>query len=316
MQDLWEGLRDNDSVGGRAATSAVVILVGIAAAFVAGRVVSRRFDDPFGRYYAKKVAHYSIGLLAMIVLAVTWRAFAGRAAVVLGLATAGVAFAMQEVIGALAGWFNILSGRIFRVGDRIQMGGVHGDVIDVTPLRTKIMEIGSATDDASWVRGRQYTGRIVAVSNKTTFTDPVYNYNAVFDFIWEELTLPIPYDTDDSSGRDTWREAEGVLREELERVVPASDARRTLDEMVRRYPVPRTEVQPTVFVRATDDWIELSARFPVPVRSARSVKDDLTRRVLERLGALGIRVASRTQDVRVTGSPGPPSPGRRSPGSR
>jgi small-conductance mechanosensitive channel len=95
------------------------------------------------------------------VIALIWRAFAGRIGVVLGLVVAGVAFAMQEVIGALAGWVNVVSGRIFRVGDRLQMGGVQGDVIDLTPLRTKILEIGSVAEDASWVKGRQHTGRIV-----------------------------------------------------------------------------------------------------------------------------------------------------------
>lgn len=102
---------------------------------------------------------------------------------------------MQGAIGALAGWVNV-SGRIFRVGDRIQMGGVQGDVIDLTPLRIKILEIGSAAEDASWVKGRQYTGRIVAVSDKATFTEPVYNYSSVFEFIWEELTVPIAYRSD------------------------------------------------------------------------------------------------------------------------
>jgi small-conductance mechanosensitive channel len=67
------------------------------------------------------------------------------------------------------------------------MGGVRGDVIDITPLRTKIMEMGSATEEQTWVRGRQYTGRIVTVSNKATFTEPVFNYSTVFDYIWEEL---------------------------------------------------------------------------------------------------------------------------------
>src|SRR5205823_2411437 len=85
-------------------------------------------------------------------------------------AAAGIAFAMQEVIGAIAGWFNITSGRIYRIGDRVELGGVRGDVIDVTLLRTKMLEIGSAEDDKSWVKGRQHTGRIVAVSNKAAFT--------------------------------------------------------------------------------------------------------------------------------------------------
>lgn len=51
-----------------------------------------------------------------------WQPFGGGIAAALGLAAAGLTFAMQEVIGALAGWFNITVGRIFSIGDRIQMG--------------------------------------------------------------------------------------------------------------------------------------------------------------------------------------------------
>ncbi|MGK2947359.1 MAG: mechanosensitive ion channel family protein [Acidimicrobiales bacterium] len=292
MSDVLDLLRDNESVGGRLVTSAAVVLVAIGIAALLGRVLAGRAEDAYGRYYSRKVARYIVFVVLVVVLAVLWQAFAGRLGVVLGLATAGVAFAMQEVIGALAGWFNIVVGRIFRVGDRIQMGGVRGDVIDVTPLRTKVLEIGSPSDDDSWVRGRQYTGRIVAISNKATFTEPVYNYTAVFDFIWEELTLPVAY-----SG--AWNEAEVILDEEVRRVSASEGAKAAIEKMTRSYPVPRTEVEPRVFARATDDYMELAARFVVPVRTARSVKDELTRRVLERFAEAGIEVASTTSDVTV-----------------
>ncbi len=199
---------------------------------------------------------------------------------------------MQEVIGAVAGWFNILSGRIYRVGDRIELGGVRGDVIDVTPLRTKILEMGSALDESSWVAGRQHTGRIVAVSNKKTFTDPVYNYSAAFEYIWEELTIPI-------SHRSDWRKAEEIMREEAVRVSRSEGARRALEAMAKRYPVPRTELEPRVFVRATDNWMELSARLIVPVRTARSVTDELTRRIRDRFDQAGVEVASETVEATV-----------------
>lgn len=289
---MLELLADNESVPGRLVTSALVVTVGVTLSLVLGRLLARRADDPFSRYYARKVTRYAMAVLVVIALAVVWQAFAGRLGVVLGLATAGVAFAMQEVIGALAGWFNIVAGRIFRVGDRIQMGGVRGDVIDITPLRTKLLEIGSSTEHDSWVRGRQLTGRIVAISNKATFTEPVYNYSAVFDFIWEELTIPVAHGSDSS-------EAERILADEARRVSTSAGARQAIDEMARRYPVPRAEVEPRVFIRATDDYLELSARFVVPVRTARSAKDDLTRRVIDRLGAAGIDIASATQDVTV-----------------
>ncbi len=285
-------LADNTSVPGRLVTSAAVVLVSVVVASVAARAVSRRSGDPYARYYSRKAVRYATAALTVVALAVVWRAFAWRVGVVLGLAAAGLAFAMQEVVGAFAGWVNILSGRIFRVGDRIQMAGVRGDVIDVTPFRTKIMEIGSAHEDGSWVRGRQHTGRIVAISNKATFTEPVYNYSGVFEFIWEELTLPVPYSAD-------WHQAEQILHEEVVGVSSGAEAKAAMQAMTERYPVGRADVEPRVFARATDNWMELAARFVVPVRSARRVKDALTRSVMGRLEEQGIAVASETQDVTV-----------------
>ena len=292
MDTFVELLVDNESAAGRAVTSAAVVAFGFVLASFLPSLVTRRFDDATSRYYARKLIRFGIGVVVLVVLAVIWRAFAGRIGVVLGLGAAGLAFAMQEVVGAIAGWFNILSGSIFRVGDRIQMGGVRGDVIDITPLRTKIMEMGAANEDGSWVAGRQYTGRIVAVSNKMTFTEPVFNYSTVFGFIWEELTVPVPYDAD-------WHRAEQILRDEVASVSATPGAQEAIKEMAARYPVPLADVEPRVFMRATDNWNELAARFVVPVRSARLVKDGVTRRVLDRFAAEGIPVASATSDVTV-----------------
>ncbi len=292
MEGVLELILDNDTVGGRLATSAALVVVGAVASTVVGRLLARRADDVYARYYARKVTRYAVAVVVLICLAVVWRAFAGRVGIVLGLATAGLAFAMQEVVGAVAGWFNIVSGRIFRVGDRIQMGGVRGDVIDITPLRTKVMEIGGDTQTDSWVRGRQYTGRIVAISNKATFTEPVFNYSAAFDFIWEELTVPVAH-------RSDWRTAEQIIAEEARLVSDSKGARQAIAEMARSYPVPRAEVEPRVFTRATDNYMELSARFVVPVRTARTAKDEMTRRVVERLAHAGIEVASATEEVTV-----------------
>ncbi len=292
MRRFVDLLIDNQTVTGRLVTSGVIVIIAILVAAGMQRVVSRRLDDAHSRYYSRKAARFTVAISTLLALAILWRPFAGRVAVILGFAAAGLTFAMQELIGALAGWFNIISGRIFRVGDRIQMGGVRGDVIDVTPLRTKIIEMGSGEPDQSWVKGRQYTGRIVTVSNKATFTEPVFNYSAMFEFIWEELTLPIPHWSD-------WGVAEGILLEEAQKTSQAEGAESMMNQMSRKYPVPRAEVEPRVFVRATDNWMELSARFVIPVRTARTVKDEMTRKVIQRLRDAGIEVASQTQHLTV-----------------
>jgi small-conductance mechanosensitive channel len=276
----------------RLVATAIVLVAAAVLLGLAGRFAGWWLEDPYARFHARKLTRYAIVLAAVVALAVVWRSLAGSVGVILGFAAAGIAFAMQEVIGAIAGWFNITSGRIYRIGDRVELGGVRGDVIDITLLRTKMLEIGSAEDDKSWVKGRQHTGRIVAISNKATFTGPVYNFSAIFEFIWEELSVPVTY-------RSDWHQAEEILKEEAVRASASEGARAAIAAMERRYPIPHAEVEPRVFVRATDNWMELSARFVVPVREARTAKDAITRRVRERLDEAGIEIASETEDVTV-----------------
>ncbi|MFN2557236.1 MAG: mechanosensitive ion channel family protein [Nitriliruptorales bacterium] len=294
MERLGEFLLRHETATQRWASTLAVLILAAILHRVARSFARRRLTDAFHRYYAQKAITYLFIGLVVVAISIIWSAFAGRVGVVLGLVAAGVAFAMQEVIGALAGWVNIVIGRIYHVGDRIEMAeGVRGDVLDVTPLRTKILEIGSEEDESeeegspSWVRGRQYTGRVVAVSNKATFTDPVYNYTAIFEYIWEEINFPISY-------RSDWQRAEEVIQEEVNHVSASLGAQEAMRTMYRRYPVPMAEVKPRVFVRATESWMELAARFVVPVRTARSVKDQLTRRVYERLAEAGVEIASET----------------------
>jgi hypothetical protein len=115
----------------------VVVALGLRLVLVP--FVRRRFaDDPYRRYWSGKVASYAIVAVAVIAIVALWAPLGGRLSVILGFATAGIAFAMQEVIGALFGWVNILAGRIYTVGDRIEIAGVRGDVADITPQGSSI----------------------------------------------------------------------------------------------------------------------------------------------------------------------------------
>ncbi|MEV4713999.1 mechanosensitive ion channel family protein [Micromonospora sp. NPDC049374] len=282
-------------------TSVVLVLLAFVVAVLAGRLSTMRVNDTTNRYYLRKAVHYLTVVALLFALALLWRPFAGRVGVVVGLLAAGLALALQEVLGAFAGWISILTGRQFRVGDRIQMCGVRGDVLDITPLRTRILESDSSSDPESWIRGRQYTGRVVSLSNRFVFTAPVFNSSMVLDHLWEELTLPVPYEAD-------WHLAERILCEEAQNISSTAEAQRAIEQMRHRYPVAEAEVDPRVFIRATPNWIELSARFVVPVRAARQVKDQVTRRVLDRFSENGLRVASVTQDITVHPPQPPGSP--------
>ena len=173
--------------------TAVVVAAAVVVSLAVGRVLTRRGSDEYAKRYVRRAVHFIAFLVALVALGFVWDVFSSRAGLGFGFFAAGLAFAVQEVIGAVAGWFNILLGGIYRIGDRIEIAGVRGDVIDITPLRTKILETGvtdppptgvPATTD-QWVHARQPTGRLVVVSNKATFDQPVFNYSSLWEFVWQ-----------------------------------------------------------------------------------------------------------------------------------
>ena len=268
--------------------------------WLAKRAIVRFVDGrthPNRLFWGKQVVHLLGAFVLVLGLASVWFDDRNSLATVLGLVTAGLAFALQKVVTSVAGYFVILRGDNFRVGDRIVMGGVRGDVLAVRFTQTVIMEMGqppsvqSATPEI-WVRSRQYTGRVVSVPNAKIFEEPIYNYSAEFPFIWEELTLPVTYECDRG-------EAERVLAETAKKHAVAAEhiGAEDLAELQRRYPVELATLEPRVFYRITDNWLELSVRFVAKEHGVRGLKDAMSREILDRLDAAGIGVASATYDI-------------------
>src|SRR5919199_2743656 len=171
----------------------------------------------------------TVGLIVSI-----WLDDPARFTTVAGLVTAGVAVALQRVITSFAAYFIILRGRVFTIGDRITMGGVRGDVVQVGFMQTAVMEMGEPPGEQGdppsvWVAARQYTGRLVRVTNDKIFDTPVYNYTREFPFLFEEIHIPIKYDADRARAEsilldvahkhtdDIAREAKGALERLRER---------------------------------------------------------------------------------------------------
>lgn len=160
-------------IGVRVILTILVLIVALVLRRVVVRALRRRFgtagaggggglseagrDDRYTAYRLRKLATYAIWALALLSIVVVWAEFGRQAGFVVGGLSAGVAFALQNVLGSFAAWIGILVGKVFRTGDRVMMGGVRGDVIDVSPLRTTIMEIGSPgseKDSDIWVHAR------------------------------------------------------------------------------------------------------------------------------------------------------------------
>ncbi|MDQ3233645.1 MAG: mechanosensitive ion channel family protein [Pseudobdellovibrionaceae bacterium] len=249
-------------------------------------------------FWTRQGINLMLALLVVLGVCSIWFDDPTRLTTAVGLVTAGLAFALQRVVTALAGYIVILRGKTFSVGDRIVMGGVRGDVVALGFMQTSIMEMGQppsvqADQPAMWVRSRQYTGRIVTVPNSKIFDEPVYNYSRDFDYIWEEMTLPISY----TANR---QKAEQILLDAAKRHQACIDAMKHEDikELQRRYYVVNLEdFQPKVFYRMTDNWLELAVRFITDTHGVRGVKDRMAREMLDAMEVAGIGVASATFEL-------------------
>lgn len=248
-------------------------------------------------FWTRQAISIAVTLINLIGLMSIWFDDPARLTTAIGLVTAGLAFALQRVVTALAGYLVILRGRTFNVGDRITMGGIRGDVISLGFLQTVIMEMGQppevqSADPAMWVQARQYSGRIVTVTNAKVFDDPVYNYTRDFPFIWEEMRIPVSYTAD-------WQRAEQIMldavRAHTSKVAEISEL--ALEALERRYFIKRSELEPRVFLRLTDNWIELAVRFVVEDHGIREVKNRISRDMLDGFDRAGIGIASSTYDV-------------------
>ena len=250
-----------------------------------------------GRFWT----HQGISVVCAVMLVIgvmsIWFDDPARLGTFAGLVTAGVAFALQKVITSLAGYFVILRGNTFSVGDRIVMGDVRGDVVALGFMQTTIMEMGQpppvqSANPAMWVHSRQFTGRIVTISNSEIFDKPVYNYSREFPYIWDEIHIPITYDTDRAK-------AESILLESANR--HALNRQKLGEAPVQRlhqkYQIDPIDLDPTVYYRLTDNWLELAVRFIAPDHGIRRIKDSLSRDIISAFDREKIGIASGTYAI-------------------
>lgn len=281
-------------------TVALVLLVMLLRALVR-RVVRRILGGDVGdprRFWVRQGVQVVVAVVLVLGVVSIWVTPGTDITTGIGLLSAGLALALQQVVTSFAAYVVILRGDTFGVGDRITLGGVRGDVVKLGFLKTTIMEMGQppavakGTDPAVWVNSRQYTGRLVTVTNGVIFDEPVYNYSRDFPYIWEEIVLPITY-TDDRARAEqvllTAARAHAVVND------PAAEA--ALAAMRQKYAMSDASLDPAVYLRITDNWLELSLRFLVEHRGVREVKDAMSRDILAGLDEAGIGIASATYDI-------------------
>jgi small-conductance mechanosensitive channel len=248
------------------------------------------------QFWGKQGVSLIVAAILLLGIMSIWFDNTARLASVLGLIGAGIAFALQRVITAVAGYFVILRGKTFNVGDRILMGGVRGDVIGLSFMQTRIMEMGQSTreetDKKSWVRSRQFTGRIVTVTNDKVFDEPVCNYTHEFPYIWDEVSLPIRFSSN-------YRRAEACILDAANKHAVTAEriGAKEIKRLEERFGIAVGDIDPRVFWRITENWLELTVRFLGPDHGIRGIKDKMTRDIVAAFARDGVMFGATRQEA-------------------
>ncbi|MCE7792965.1 mechanosensitive ion channel family protein [Salipaludibacillus sp. CUR1] len=253
-----------------------IALVGVLLITLLVRVMRKslhRYVKDHSNWYKTRKAVNIFGVvLAAVFLAILYSDMLGGITVILGVASAGIAFSLREVIASIAGWLTVLVGGMFKTGDRVQLGGVTGDVIDLGVLRTTIMETGE------WVNADLYSGRIVKIANSFVFTQPVYNYSTDFPFLWDEITLPVKFGSDYEFTRELIRQ---VADDNL--VDNSEQTKAHWNSMVRKFLIEDATTDPMITLSVNDNWVEFTLRYIVEYKKRRGTQDILFTNILNEI---------------------------------
>jgi small-conductance mechanosensitive channel len=256
------------------------------------RELGRHVKDLQTRYKVRRIISF-LGYLTAFLFAVSiFGERFGNIQVAFGIAGAGIAFSLQEVIVSVAGWLAITFGNFYKPGERVQLGGIMGDVIDIGILRTTIMECGQ------WVRGDQYNGRIVRVANSFVFKEPVFNYSADFPFLWDEVNVPVKYGGDYQLAREIFLR---VLNEVIGDYT--NYAQEAWKDVVTKYLIEDASVAPMIIMEFTDNWVAFTLRYVVDYKQRRFLKGRIFSRVLEEIEKTDGRIAVASSTFQLVGVP-------------
>jgi small-conductance mechanosensitive channel len=234
------------------------------------RLAERYVEDANRRRQILKIRDVTVVILVIILLLFNFTTELSALATVVGFAAAGIAVALQDVILSIAGYFR-LSGRFgIKHGDRVELQGVRGEVVELGLTKLTLLEMsGDAMQSGP-------TGRLVMIPNSSVFREKFLNHPGHSLIIWRELRFTLSPECD-------YRVVEKQLLEVVEEVFARyrDAARSQLQEIERNLNTRIDTGRPQSRVRLAAEGLQITLRFPVDVRSEAQVVDEISRRLLD-----------------------------------
>ncbi len=248
---------------------ALLIVLGIIQ-FAVLKIIFRRVSETVARYKWAKTTRYIVTIIGILLVSRIWFEGVGAIGTYIALVAAGLVIVLREPVQDIAGFLFIMWRSPFRLGDRIEVNDVKGDVIDQGLFKFTLMEIGN------WVDAEQSTGRVVHISNHKVFSGNVFNYTGGFKYIWNEVTVRLTYESN-------WKKAKELLIKIAQHhsVDMSKKAEEEMMEASSSYYLSFNVLTPTVYLHIKDYGIALTIRYLTDPRQRRTTEQSIHEEVLE-----------------------------------
>lgn len=252
-------------------TLAIIIIVSLIYFFIR-KILYNTIEDNKVYYKIKKTTSYLMVIVAILLVGRVWFQGVRSLATFIGLFSAALAIVMKDVILNIAGWVYIIIKSPFSVGDRIEINGISGDVIDVQVFSFTLMEI------RNWVDADQSTGRIVFIPNVMIFNKALLNYSKGIPYVWNEIPIAVPLESN-------WKRAKCILKDIGDKYgeVISSEAEESIKEASKKFSLYNAQLEPTVYTKIDPDSssIILTIRYMCSYRNRRASAEKIYEDILE-----------------------------------
>lgn len=246
-----------------------VLVVFVALRLITSMIIRRNVQDEKRSYNLRKTFTYVYSGLFLFSLGSIWLNGMDSIGTFLGLTSAGLAIALHDTIANLAGFIFIEARKPFRVGERVEINGVQGDVIDVRLFQFSIVEVGN------WVDADQSTGRIIHVPNSHVLKYATANSHVGFEYIWNEIPVLITFESDWKRAKELMLAIAGEQAESL-----STGAQNQIRRAARKYLIVAGKLTPIVYTSVKDSGVMLTIRYLVNPRMRRGTEQKIWEEIL------------------------------------
>ncbi len=236
------------------------------------RICERYINDSAKLHSAKHITNFITTGMLVLFLFHTWTSDTKSLIPYLSIFSAGLAIAMHDTVSNLTGWLFITWKKPISPGDRIQIDGNIGDIIDITALYFTMLEVGGER-----IGAEQSTGRIIHIPNGKVLRNEIINYNEGFNYIWHELKMTITFESN-------WQQAKNILEEIVNSLAGQypEAAKQALKKASKKFYIKQGKMTPIIYTTVVDSGVRLTVRFIVNPRQIRGIESKIWETVLMR----------------------------------